>query len=279
VSSAGSPFDNRSYWEQRLRDHYSLAGVGYLRLGRRFNEWMYRVRGEVFERVVARLPGTGPAGAEGWRDARVLDIGSGTGFYVDRWIRLGARVTGLDLTEVAVDALARAYPGARFVRADIGGPLGEVPLPPRTFDAVSAFDVLFHIVDDAAYARSFVNIAALLKPGGWFLWSDNFLRHPTERVPHQVSRSLEESRRCVEAAGFEVVERVPMFVLMNYPADTTSRLARWAWTAMVAPAALAEPIGWALGAGLYPLEKLLVKTMRESPSTELMVCRKAGPAG
>jgi hypothetical protein len=129
-------------------------------------------------------------------------------------------------------------------------------------------------VDDAAYARAFQNIAALLRPGGSFLWSDNFLRHPTERVAHQVSRSLAESSAAVEAAGFEIIDRVPMFVLMNYPADTTSKLARWAWTAMVAPATLAEPIGWAIGAMLYPLERSLVKRLKESPSTELMVCRK-----
>lgn len=269
MTAAGSPFDNRRYWESRLRKHYSLAGVGYLRLGRRYNEWMYRVRGEVFDRVIEGL------GAGGWGlGKRVLDVGAGTGFYVDRWLRLGAKVTGLDLTDVAVEELTRCFPAARFVRADIGGPLGEVPLAPGLFDAVSAFDVLFHIVDDASYARAFHNIAALLRPEGWFLWSDNFLRHPTERVAHQVSRSLQESTRCLEAAGFAVVDRVPMFVLMNYPADTTSRLARWAWTVMAAPAALGEPIGWALGAMLYPLERALVRAKRESPSTELMVCKK-----
>jgi SAM-dependent methyltransferase len=274
VSLPDTSFDNKRYWETRLREHYSLAGVGYLRLGRRYNEWMYRVRGDVFDRVVERI-----AQREERRGWRVLDVGAGTGFYVDRWLRMGAEVTGLDLTEVAVRELSRCFPAVNFVQADIGGPfgvgsLGERLLPPGSFDAVSAFDVLFHIVDDAAYARAFQNIAALLRAGGWFLWSDNFLRHPTERVAHQVSRSLEESRQCVEAAGFDVVERVPMFVLMNYPADTTSKLARWAWTAMVAPAALAEPIGWAVGALLYPVEKALLKRTKESPSTELMVCRK-----
>jgi SAM-dependent methyltransferase len=283
VTSPGTPFDNREYWESRLREHYSLAGVGYLRLGRRFNEWMYRVRGDVFDRVVAGLrPVSGERttvsgerlAVSGWSGAEVLDVGAGTGFYVDRWQKLGARVTGLDLTDVAIEELTRCFPAARFVRADIGRELGGVPAP-SSFDAVSAFDVLFHIVDDAEYARAFVNIASLLKPGGWFLWSDNFLRHPTERVTHQVSRPLEESTRAVEAAGFEVIGRVPMFVLMNYPADTTSRLARWAWTAMVAPAVLGEPVGWALGALLYPFERALVRAKRESPSTELMVCRKA----
>ncbi len=270
MTSPGTPFDNRDYWESRLREHYSLAGVGYLRLGRRFNQWMYNVRGGVFDRVVGGL------GSE-WNGASVLDVGAGTGFYVDRWKRLGARVTGLDLTDVAVEELSRCFPGSRFVRADIGGS-DPIPLRAASFDAISAFDVLFHIVDDVAYGRAFRNIAALLRPGGWFLWSDNFLRHDTERVRHQASRPLAESVRLVEAAGLTVVNRVPMFVLMNYPADTRSRMARWAWTAMVAPAMLGEPLGWALGAALYPIERMLVRAKRESPSTELMVCRRAGGA-
>ena len=273
MSPPETPFDNRAYWEQRLREHYSLAGVGYLRLGRRFNEWMYRVRGEVFDRVV-QGGAKSEEGGGGWRGKRVLDVGAGTGFYVDRWLRLGAEVTGLDLTDIAVQELARSFPAAQFVRADIGGEISGVPLPPGSFDAVSAFDVLFHIVDDAAYARAFRNIAALLRPGGWFYWSDNFLRHPTERVAHQVSRTLAESERLVGEAGFEVVGRVPMFVLMNYPADTTSRLLRWGWTAMVAPAALVPALGGVLGALLYPIERRLLLRARESPSTEIMICRK-----
>lgn len=270
MSGPRDPFDNRRYWESRLGGEFSLASVGYLRLGQRFNRWMYRVRGEVFDRVVAGLE----TGEKPWAGRRVLDVGPGTGFYVDRWLRLGARVTGLDLTDVAVAKLTRTFPQARFCQGDIGRELKRIPLGPGSFDAASAFDVLFHIVDDAQYARAFRNIAALLRPGGWFLWSDNFLRHGELRVRHQASRPLAESIRLAEAAGFEVMDRRPMFVLMNYPADTTSRLLRWAWTAMVAPAALGEPFGWALGAALYPVERALVRRMRESPSTELMVCRK-----
>ena len=267
------PFDNREYWEARLREHYSLAGVGYLRLGRRYNEWLYRVRGAVFDRVVGELRDQLPVTSD--QLPVVLDVGSGTGFYVERWLLFEARVTGLDLTEVAVMELSRSFPDATFVRADIGGAFEELRLAPGSFDAISAFDVLFHLVDDAQYARAFRNLAALLRPGGWLLWSDNFLHQETARVEHQASRPLSESVRLVEAAGFRVVRRVPMFVLMNYPADTRSRLARWAWTAMVSPALLAEPLGWLVGALLYPVERALVRLLRESPSTELMICQKA----
>ena len=279
-----SEFDTQRYWEQRLRDHFSLEGVGYLRLGKKFNEWMYRVRGVVFDRVA---DGLGVRGSGLWENGataeprtpnpepRVIDIGSGTGFYVARWLARGAQVTGVDIPDVAVGELTRRFPQARFVRANIGAALvGELASERAAYDAASAFDVLFHIVDDVQYAQALGNIAALVKPGGWFLWSDNFIHRPTVRVAHQASRSLAESTAAVEAAGFEIVDRVPMFVLMNYPADTTSRLTQWAWTAMVSPALLSDALGGLLGRMLFGLECRLVASRRESPSTELMICRK-----
>src|SRR5262245_19081086 len=102
---------------------------------------MYRVRGAVFDRVVSALKGAT------WTGIPVLDVGSGTGFYVERWRRTGAAVTGLDLTEVAVEELRRSFPEIPFVRADIGGALEQIPLPAERFQAISAFDVLFHLVD------------------------------------------------------------------------------------------------------------------------------------
>jgi hypothetical protein len=44
---------------------------------------------------------------------------------------------------------------------------------------------------------------------------------------------------------------------------------------MVAPAALAEPLGWLLGAVLAPIDLGLTAVCRESPTTEVMVCRLA----
>src|SRR5688500_18643814 len=109
---------------------------------------MYRVRGDVFDRVVSRLNSVNSqqSTVNSYVGAEILDVGSGTGFYVDRWLRLGARVTGLDLTEVAVRELGRSFPQARFVQGDIGAELEPLTLTPASFDAVSAFDVLFHIV-------------------------------------------------------------------------------------------------------------------------------------
>jgi SAM-dependent methyltransferase len=261
-------FDPRSYWESRLSETYTLNGVGWAGMGRAYNTWMYRVRRRVFLREAREALGS-PAGKD------VLDIGSGTGFYIDRWHELGVgSVTGADITDVAITALTARHPGDTFVRMDIGEP--SIPVD-RQFDAVSTMDVLYHIVDDERFERALHNVHTLLRPGGHFLFSENFLHGRSERIRHQVSRSLEDITCTLESAGFEVVRRVPMFVLLNNPVDARGRLARWWWTGLSAAVARGEAVGRVVGALLYPLELALLKLVREGPSTELMICRR--PAG
>jgi SAM-dependent methyltransferase len=206
--------------------------------------------------------------------AKVLDVGSGTGFYVDRWLELGAEVSGLDLTATAVDELRKAYPHATFVRADIADVTVVEQLGAGTRDIVSAMDVLFHIVDEAAFAAALRNICALLRPGGLLLYSDFFLHGPTQQVAHRVSRSLSDVEEAMGAAGLEVVERRPLFYLMNDPLDARSRALRMAWFAAAAIVSSSDRIGQLVGRRLLPLELRLTSTRAESPTTELMVCRR-----
>src|SRR4051794_2872791 len=106
---------------------------------------------------------------------RVLDVGSGSGIWIEFWRRLGAReIVGLDLTEVAVDALRGWYPDARFEQADAGGDALPVDGP---FDIVSAMSVLLHITDDQRFRRAFANLADSLRPGGHLLLIDAVLVH------------------------------------------------------------------------------------------------------
>ena len=256
---------NRAYWESRLAERFSLEGVGYTGLGKSFNEWMYRVRRAVVRRRARqRLAGAAP---------RVLDIGSGTGFYLELWQDLGAAaVTGSDITETAVERLADAQPEVELVRFDVAADAS--PLAGRAFDVVSAFDVLFHIVDDRGYERALANIRDLLRPGGLVFFSDNFLHGPTIRTATQVSRSLVEVEAAVAAAGLEILERRPMMVLMNGPVDTGSRILHAWWRGLKRLAAGNDRLGWLAGALLFPVELALASILRESPTTELMVCQR-----
>lgn len=129
-SSAGSqrnePFTERLELVRRLEsDHF----------------W-FRGRRELLRRLLRRFVTT--------PRTRVLDVGSGTGFFMTEIEREGFRAVG-------VDPLA-AQPAGRVARAD-----GlQLPFRPGSFGGVTILDVLEH-VDDAHLLREAVRV---LQPGG-----------------------------------------------------------------------------------------------------------------
>ncbi len=256
--------DPRAYWEHRLGADYGLGGVGYIGLGEGFNRWGYRARRHVFLRTMRRLVAPG---------ARVLDLGSGTGFYLERWRELGVNsIVGSDITEVAARELAARHPRVEVVRFDAGDE--TLPWKEGSFDAISAMDVLFHIVDDERFRRALHNAGRLLRPGGVLVFSDLFVHAEPWRAPHQAIRTLTEIVAAVQAADLAVELRRPMLVLLNAPVDSRSRALRVVWATLRRAALRSEALGTAAGAMLYPLEVALASTLREGPSTEIMVCRR-----
>lgn len=257
-------YDNeRTYWEQRLGDDVPLNSVGYHGLSDAFVAWLYRVRRRRFLRLMR--PFAAP-------NMRVLDVGSGGGFYVALWQRLGVtQITATDLTRASLRALSRRFAGIETAQFDIGGT--QLPAPAGSFDAVSCMDVLHHLMDDAAYERSIKNCARLLRPGGALVFTDNFLHAAAYRGPHHVSRPLVQIERILRDAGLRMSVRKPMFVLMNNPVDSRSKVFKYYWKAM-SFAAEYSPIGAAAGALLYPMELALTAVLPEGPSTEIAVALK-----
>jgi hypothetical protein len=135
-------------------------------------------------------------------------------------------------------------------------------------------DVLFHITSDRRYERAFANLASLVKPNGLLVFSENFVHQRNPREAQQVNRSLVEIESLLRKAGFETLARRPMFVLMNCPVDSTSRVHRLCWRVLELAMVAWNPLGAVLGAVLYPLELALVARLKEGPSTELMLCRR-----
>lgn len=256
-----------AYWEHRLRTMDGIEGVGSIPHGRDFNEWMYKVRKHVFLRRVSELK-------INYADARVLDIGSGTGFWLDVWKSLGVEnLTGSDLTTIAVERLRGRFPTHRMLTLDITAADARAVAKDQ-FDVISAFDVLFHIVSDAAFHSALANISALLKPGGLFLFSENLPHREMARAQTQVNRSLERVTGELSSAGLRILQRGPMFVLMNAPVDASWRHAMLAWKVFMKPVALYPALGKLYGAALFPLESFLVDRVKEGPSTEFVVCQK-----
>jgi SAM-dependent methyltransferase len=260
-------FDARGYWDNRHAKRYGPESVGYAGLGVPYNVWMYRVRAHVVRREVRKS-------RIRLSKCDVLDIGSGTGFYIDLWTRLGARsVTGSDFAPFAVAALRETFPDHRFYELDITAPepthgLGQ-------FDLVSAFDILYHIVDDEKYAQAFANVRALLRANGYFVFSENFLPAARESRTHQVSRSDAEVTRLLAENDFEILRRAPMFLLMNRPLKARSRMlsATWRVVEHVTSRRDRPYLGHWLGAALYPFEISALRWMKTGPTTEMVICR------
>ncbi len=254
-------YDNeRAYWEERLGPDVPLNSVGFRGLSDSFVLWLYRIREQRFLTVAKPLVRPG---------MRVLDIGSGGGFYVALWKRLGVQdITATDLTEASIQAIGRRFPGINCARYDVGG--ADSPFELGSFDAISCMDVVHHLMDDAAYQRAFANCAGLLRPGGALIFTDNFLHGPAYRGPHHVSRSLTEIERSVTAAGLRITLRKPMFVLMNNPIDSRSRLFKFYWK-LLSFVSENRWIGAITGALLFPFEKLLTSSLNEGPSTEIAI--------
>jgi SAM-dependent methyltransferase len=258
--------DTSEYWEDRLGKNFNIRDVGFQALGFNYNQWAYKVRKNVFQKQIKLLN-------LDYNQLEILDIGCGTGFYVENWEKFGVKsITGYDITSTAVMSLKKKYPKYRFYQVDIGQSLNNTIR--QSYDIITAFDVLFHIVDDSQYTKAFQNIYSLLRPGGYFIFSEFFLHGETFRDSHVVGRPLDKIKNILNKSGFKIIKRVPMLVFMNYPIDSKYRFFKLSWNLITFPAQKSEIYGFILGSILYPFELLTLSIVKESFSTEIMICKK-----
>jgi SAM-dependent methyltransferase len=255
----------REAWARRHRELPPLEAIGHSGVGEPFNALAYRLRRAVFLSTLRPV-------VAGRRLGTVLDVGSGTGFYLDLWRELGAeRVVASDFVPRVVEAL-RGRPGVEALEFDIGGP--PHALPERRFDAVSAMAVLFHVLDDRSYHQAFRNLGSLVAPGGLLVFSENFLRNAERTtLPRQVDRSERLIEALLRENGFEPLVRQRMFVLLDEP-QNAGRARRAAWVRLKRAMRRHPWLGSVVGTALYPLERALVALPGPGSSTDLMVCRK-----
>ncbi|MFN8651096.1 MAG: class I SAM-dependent methyltransferase [Gemmatimonadales bacterium] len=277
MATTATSFRPRDYWSSRVTGDGSLANVGHVALGA-YNQYAYPLRLEALTRAVQGLATAG---------VRVFDGGFGEGVYLEYWRQHGAgMVSGLDFSPRAVAAARERYPDSHLVQGDLAasGDLAGF----GQYDIVTAIDVLYHIVDDEAWARAVRNLLGLVGPGGSFIASDKFPREGAyQPMKHVRRRPLAMWTAAFREQGFEMVRRVPVFVLMDDPITCGShpwlgQLAHLQWKvllklvrmAMVNPA-LHRATAALVAHAQLPVERLLLRRLCTTPNLELIVARRA----
>ena len=112
------------------------------------------------------------------RNRRVLEVGVGYGYGIERLAKSAREVVGIDILKenVAHASEARDLPNAAYVLADIRTWEAE----PESFDVAVMIDVIEHISDDR---RALENIRRLLKPRGTLFVSTVWPRLADDGVP------------------------------------------------------------------------------------------------
>jgi SAM-dependent methyltransferase len=262
------------YWERLLEGEFDERGIGYPELARSINRAMCR---SCEYSVAAALDRAGVSGPPG----RVLDVGSGTGIWIDFWRRRGAtEIAGADLTAASVQCLRRRWPEYDFLQADLGE--SEVGLP-KGHDVVSAMNVLLHIVDDRRFGQAFINLAAALRPAGTLVLIDPVVRHhwwglPFDEEAIAKPRPLVDYRDALAAAGFEILLLRPATVLLGTVGDTRSALTfhllQRYWHLLIRGVGRRERLGAAIASVLRPADRLAVSTLRSGPSAKVLIARR-----
>lgn len=166
-----------------------------------------------------------------------LELGCGTGIFLEKVAPSGAHIRGIDLSQ---DLLGRARTRmAPFTNVRLTcGNAEQMPFPPGTFDAVYGSSVLHHL----DLERSLAEILRVLKPGGRIAFAEPNIWNPQVAVmfhygygkeyfgvsPDEMAFSRFHARRVLERTGFGGIQVRPFdFLHPATPASCLSAVGRF----------------------------------------------------
>lgn len=271
-------YDPYTYWESAISDTPDVSAVGHPELGS-YNRVAYRLRLATLRRAVAAV-------CPAWPMVSVCDAAFGVGYYLDFYARAGvSRVAGIDLSPTAVRRAQARFPDYDLFQHDLAQPL---PLSPRSFDLVTAIDVLYHIVDDARWELAVENLCALVSEKGALLITDKFPRDSAHQTfAHVRRRPLAMYDAVLKRSSLKLERIWPVFVFMDDPIT----VGRPRWLALASAQqwrvvhktirlfgrwpALRDAIAITLACVQLPFEKAALGLVSRSPNLEMLVARRA----
>lgn len=159
VYGRGNDYDAGKYWSDRFSKYgHSLKGVGNEALSEQDNQKSYTAAAQIFIDLCTK------EGVD-FNNARVLEIGCGTGFYTRILHDLGVKhYVGVDITDVLFSDLQQKFPDFQFMQKDVTADkiTGE-------FDLIVMIDVIEHIVNNDKFTSAMENIKGCLAKSGVFI--------------------------------------------------------------------------------------------------------------
>jgi len=160
-------------------------------------------------------------GIEGLRGRKILDIGSGSGYWMRRCAEWGAEVEDIHGVELLGDRVALARRRCHPQMQIACGNAVNLAFRNQTFDVVVMFLVLSMMRDRTERMRVADEAARVLKPGGVVMWYD--FRYRPWREPDMIGMPRGEIERCFPGFDLELKSGSALPPL-------TRRLAPYAWS-------------------------------------------------
>ena len=141
---------------------------------------------------------------------QVLDVACGVGGWLEIAASRGATISGIDISERAIDICRQRLPEGEFQV----GPAETLPFPDRCFDLITCLGSLEHFLDQPGALREMVRVAKpdaqllILVPNAGFLTYRLRLYGGTQQqAVRETIRSLEEWQQLFGDAGLEITDR------------------------------------------------------------------------